>query len=146
MGSLTALIHIAKAQLGLADDDYRAFLVAVTGKDSCSKMTQRERWRVVREMEARGFTKRPHRKAVYDGDQARKARALWLRLADAGVVRNRSEEALQTYARRITGATLETATVKQLQTLIETLKRWIRRADGAAENALAGLAAPPSLQ
>ena len=148
MGSLTALIHIAKAQLGLDDDDYRAVLVAVTGKDSCKKMTQRERWRVVREMEARGFQKRSFYKGrvLADGDQIRKVRALWLRLADAGVVRNRSEEALEAYCKRITGATLENATVKQLQALIETLKRWSQRTDDSTETALARFAVPPPLQ
>lgn len=35
----TSIIHVAKAQLGLTDDDYRAILQSVAGVDSSTKLT-----------------------------------------------------------------------------------------------------------
>ncbi|MBQ9407691.1 MAG: regulatory protein GemA, partial [Desulfovibrio sp.] len=110
MSKLTAVIHIAKAKLGMDEETYRAFLLEVTGKDSCARMTTREQGRVLDELRQRGF--RPH-KNTHKGEplvrdpQARKIRALWLAMADEGIVRNRSEKALEAYMRRITGRTLE---------------------------------------
>ena len=130
MAKLTAVIHIAKTKLGMDEETYRAFLLTVTGKDSCAKMTTREQGRVLDALRQRGFT--PH-KDTYKGKplvrdpQARKIRALWLAMADEGIVRNRSEKALEAYMRRITGRTLEDANVKQCTAVIETLKAWMDR-------------------
>ena len=44
-----------------------------------------------------------------------------------GIVRERSEKALNTYVRRITGCGLDKATTKQCQLVIETLKKWLDR-------------------
>lgn len=134
--SLTAAIHIAKAQLGMDDETYRAFLANLTGKDSCAKLTTREKGRVLDEMKRCGFQyskgKDARRgKPLVRDPQARKIRALWLAMADAGIVRDRSEKALAAYMRRITGRTLVDASVKQCQAVIETLKAWFDRCDDA---------------
>ena len=42
MSRLIGMIHVAKIQLGLDDDTYRALLIDLTGKDSCSRMTPKE--------------------------------------------------------------------------------------------------------
>lgn len=129
--SLISAIHVAKSRLGMDDDTYRAFLRGVVGKTSCKDMTKRELWRVMEALQKSGFNKTASHKGqeIPRDPQARKIRALWLSMADAGVVRNRSEQALNQYVRRITGQSLETATIKQCQAVIETLKAWVERAD-----------------
>ncbi|MBF0339769.1 MAG: regulatory protein GemA [Magnetococcales bacterium] len=48
-------IHIAKTQLGLNDDAYRALLEAQTGKTSCSTMTDPELQTVLQEFQRLGW-------------------------------------------------------------------------------------------
>ncbi len=59
LNGLKAKIQIAKGQLGMADDAYRAMLERLTGKTSTTKMDMQELERVVKEMVAKGakFTK-----------------------------------------------------------------------------------------
>ena len=45
-----ARIHLAKKELGLEDDAYRALLQGVTKKASAADLTARERWAVLKEM------------------------------------------------------------------------------------------------
>lgn len=123
--SLTAAIHVAKNQLGMDEETYRAFLAAIVGKDSCAKMTARELRRVLLALKECGFEVRGKERA--SDPQARKIRALWLAMADAGIVRDRTEHALDAYCRRICGQPLRFASVKQCQAIIETLKAWADR-------------------
>ena len=51
-------IHIAKADLGLDGDRYRALLSGVTGKESCKDMDLRELNAVYRQMEKDGVVVR----------------------------------------------------------------------------------------
>lgn len=129
--SLVSIIHIAKAQLGMDDETYRAFLQNETGKTSCAKMTKKELWQVAEALKALGFVKVAScKKQTLPADpQHSKIRALWLAMADAGIVRNRVEEALEQYVKRITGQNLAGCTVKQCQAVIETLKKWIERVE-----------------
>lgn len=138
MAGLVGMIHVAKHQLGLDDDTYRALLIDLTGKDSCSKMTPKEQWRVIEELKRKGFQKKPtHRgKRLISDPQAKKIRALWLTMADCGIVRDRSEKALASCMRRFTGRTLEDATVKQCQAMIEILKQWFDRCDDPQKRAV----------
>lgn len=133
MSKLTSAIHVAKAHLGMDDDTYRAFLQSVTGKQSCAKMDNQELWRVMEALKKLGFTKTNANKGspLPADPQSKKIRALWIAMADAGIVRNRSEAALEQYVKRITGQNLKGCTVKQCQTVIETLKKWIDRIDNA---------------
>lgn len=138
MAGLIGIIHIAKQQLGMDDDTYRDFLLGVTGKDSCSKMTPGEQWRVVEELKARGFRQTPTHKGkrLASDPQAKKIRALWLTMADCGIVRDRSERALASCMRRFAGCTFEDATVKQCQAMIEILKQWLDRCDDPKKRAI----------
>lgn len=52
---LMAQIHIAKNQLGMEEENYRATLQRITGKDSCSEMKTSELVDVVQEMKRLGF-------------------------------------------------------------------------------------------
>ncbi len=50
-----AKIHIAQNELGMADEVYRALLMRMTNKNSCSKMTDKELELVLAEMVRLGF-------------------------------------------------------------------------------------------
>ena len=138
MAGLIGIIHVAKSQLGMDDDTYRALLLDLTGKDSCSKLTRGEQWQVIEELKRKGFQKKPTHKGKHliSDPQAKKIRALWLTMADCGIVRDRSEKALATCMRRFTGRTLEDASVKQCQAMIEILKQWFDRCDDPKKRAV----------
>lgn len=57
-------------------------------------------------------------------------------MADCGIVRDRSEKALNNLVRRFTGRTLEEATVKQCQAVIEILKKWFERCEDPRKRAI----------
>lgn len=138
MAGLIGIIHVAKSQLGMDDDTYRALLLDLTGKDSCSKLTRAEQWQVIEDLKRKGFQKKPTHKGKHliSDPQAKKIRALWLTMADCGIVRDRSEKALAKCMRRFTGRTLEDANVKQCQTMIEILKQWFDRCDDPKKRAV----------
>lgn len=131
MSKLIGMIHMAKARLGMDDETYRMFLVDTIRKNSLRGTNSREQWRVMEELKRRGFAPQAIHKGarLVDDPQAKKVRALWLTMADCGIVRDRSEKALGTYVRRITGRGLADASTKQLSLVIETLKRWLDRCD-----------------
>lgn len=54
----TALLHVAKAQLGLRDDDYRALLSRAGGVASSRDLTDASFARVMAELERLGFRSR----------------------------------------------------------------------------------------
>ncbi|WP_439861605.1 gp16 family protein [Pseudomonas sp. MBLB4136] len=58
-----AKIHIAKAQLGLDDDSYRALLARVAGVRSAKDLTKRQVGAVLAEFERLGFQPKPAKKA-----------------------------------------------------------------------------------
>ncbi|WP_181297005.1 gp16 family protein [Pseudomonas sp. Q2-TVG4-2] len=62
MSSL-AKIHIAKSQLGLDDDTYRALLARVAGVRSAKELSPRQIGAVLAEFERLGFKPKPAKKA-----------------------------------------------------------------------------------
>lgn len=58
-----AQIHIAKAQLGLSDEDYRAILARTAGVSSAKQLTNRTVGGVMHELRRLGFTPKPAKKA-----------------------------------------------------------------------------------
>ncbi|MCM3419032.1 gp16 family protein [Sphingopyxis alaskensis] len=106
--ALLAKVHIAKKQLGLAEDDYRAIIFQHCRSMSAADATEAQLAAVVQHFAQRGFKAAarsvPGRKApAVDTPSARKARALWLSLHQLGAVRNPSEHALEAFARRQLG-------------------------------------------
>lgn len=102
--SALATIHVAKKQLGLDDDTYRAVLNRVTGKTSSADMTETERLAVVDELRRLGFERGstgPRR--ALEGRYAKKLQALWIAGWNLGVVRNRDDRALIAMVKRQTG-------------------------------------------
>lgn len=87
-------------------------------------------------MKKKGFHISPAKKAqsrlpLDDHPQSRKIRALWLEMADAGIVRDRSEQALARWVKRETGVSaLRWLSNEQASHVIEKLKKWQHRATG----------------
>lgn len=134
-----AKIHIAKKDLGLDDATYRALLARVAGVSSARDLDATGRAAVLRELRRGGWTpKAPravHTRPLAGAPQARKIRALWLSLHDAGVVRDPAEAALAHYVRRHTGVeALQWLDVHQAGRVIEHLKKWAARAGAVLEH------------
>ncbi len=131
---LYALLAVARRELGMEEEDYRALLRRLgaqerNGRPSAATMSLGQLRAVLAEMERMGFRRRgPDRAQFWRAPRIRKITALWCALADAGVVRDRSEAAMQRWCARLTGtARLEWAGTEGLNACIEGLKRWAWR-------------------
>lgn len=124
------LMHVAKRDLGLDDDDYRAVLERVTGKRSAADMDDDQRAACVKEFRRLGFgaAKSPHRGRL-SGPYAGKLQALWLSAWHLGMVRDRRDSALTAFVERQTGiaSTRWLRNAYDAQAAIEGLKAWIAR-------------------
>jgi phage gp16-like protein len=102
--SALAAIHVARKQLGLDEETYRAVLVRVTGKSSAGAMSEAERQAVVDELRRQGFTKRASGSRKHlEGKFAPKLRALWIAAWNLGVVPHRTDKAMHGFVKRQTG-------------------------------------------
>jgi len=135
------LIHIAKSQLQLDDDLYRANLKELTGKSSCSNMTIPDLVKVLEHMKKSGFKVSAKKKAKLTGAHA-KLFSLWQEMADAGFVKDRSYTALEKWAKANCKSTnngvpvtkLEWFTKGMFYQAIEQLKKWQKREGNKARN------------
>ncbi|RQY11139.1 gp16 family protein [Burkholderia stagnalis] len=124
---LIRLIHVAKRELAMADDSYRAVLRRVGRKESAADLTIPELEKVVEHLKHCGFKVRSKKGArgQAEDEQSKMIRGLWLELADRGVVQNRSEEALAAFVKRMTGVdALDWLSSPQASRVIEHLKKW----------------------
>lgn len=122
---LIAKVHVAKKEMGLTDDDYRAMLVRVTGNLSSADCDVTELRSMVEEMKSKGFRPKPARgrAPASDHPSARKARALWISLHHLGAIHNPSEQALEAFAKRqLKVEKLQWADQAKAYKLIEALK------------------------
>ena len=100
--AMLAKVHIARKDLGLDDDDYRQILADETGKTSAADLSAEQLDAVLARFQARGWKpvqKRPAGKPAQH-PMAKKARALWISLYQLGEVRDPSEKALESFAKR----------------------------------------------
>jgi phage gp16-like protein len=143
---LIAKIHVAKNQLGLDDDQYRAIILGATNDkaDSCKDCDEAQLEQVMKQMTEWGFKPaitpptegdKPKKKLSPvtrgnpDPTQIDKIRAVWIDLANKGIVRNRYEDALQKFTRRLTKVDrVEWLTTKQCQTVLAALKAMEQKA------------------
>lgn len=99
------LIHIAKSQIGLSDEDYRAVLESTAKKTSCSEMTLFELNEVLKAMKKLGFkVKKLETKEEEIGWDASKAQMDYIKGMWERVARDKSDRALYKFIKRITGA------------------------------------------
>jgi len=131
--SAIAAIHVARKQLGLDEDTYRALAVRVTGKGSAKDMTEAERQQLLEEFRRRGFKKAStgSRKKL-DGRYAAKLQALWISAWNLGLVERREDSALVAFVKRQTG--IEHVRFlhypEDANKAIEALKGWMAREAG----------------
>lgn len=130
-----ALIHVAKKQLGLDDDDYRALLERVTGKRSCRDMSPAQLSAVVDEFRRLGFTPAaPTRSGTRraTGPYAGKLQALWISAWNLGIVKNCDDAAMIAFVERQTGIahTRFLTDAASAAKAIEGLKSWMAREGG----------------
>lgn len=143
--SMIAKVHLGAKELGLADDVRRDLMQRLTGKRSAADCSDDELDAILADYRAKGWkptvlgggkAARPARDAgttfrrpAADHPVARKARAMWISLHQLGVVQNRSEQALEAFARRqLKIDALVWADQSQGFRLIEALKAMAERA------------------
>lgn len=130
---LIRLIHVAKRELALDDDIYRAMLERRTGKHSTAQMTVPQLKMVLDMLKQHGFKVRVKKspritRTLDPSAQARKVRSLWLLLHQLGAVTDPSERALARYVYRITRIdALQWLSEKQMVMVIESLKQFALR-------------------
>ncbi|MFB2531013.1 phage protein GemA/Gp16 family protein [Paracoccus sp. p3-h83] len=137
----TAIINIAKGQLGLDEDDYRALLIRVTGKPSLRQMSDRQKIDVIEEMKRRGFRIRTKGRMLPPSTKpyVRLIHALWKSCHRAGAIENGSREALRAFCHRFVahgddkiGVDPDLLTHEQATPIIKALREMEARAKGAA--------------
>lgn len=126
------LIHIARKQLNMAEDAYRAIVLGISNQrtSSSADLSGPERARLLQHLKACGFTPKPARPSVKLADDihSRKVRSLWLQLADANKVTDRRESALVAYVKNKVGVDrLEWMSTAQFNVVVESLKQWLAR-------------------
>lgn len=136
----TAIINIARQQLGLDDVTYRALLVRVTGKSSLRQMSERERICVVDELKSKGFRIKTSGRTLPNSVKPyiRLIHALWSNCARLGVIENGSREALRAFCKRFVAHGHDSVAVdpdmlsyEQATPIIEALKKMEARGKAA---------------
>tara|TARA_R110002072_G_scaffold302699_1_gene487417 strand:+ start:8430 stop:8858 length:429 start_codon:yes stop_codon:yes gene_type:complete len=133
-----AKIHIAKKELGLDDDVYKAKLMQITGKDSAAKMNREEHDQVLRQFENDGWKKR-HAKKVGNYKKpskradVRKIFALWWGLYKSGCLdcsKANIRSALNVFVKNMFDVDdPEWLSEKETSAVIEALKSMKKRKD-----------------
>lgn len=124
---LIKLIHVAKRDLRMDEDSYRAMLRQIGGAESSSAMNVPKLETVLEHMKRCGFKVRPKRgdRPFSNAPQDKKIRAIWLDLHAMGAVKNPSEAALAAFVKRMTGVeALQWLSAAQASKVIEELKKW----------------------
>jgi phage gp16-like protein len=132
LGALAA-VHIARKDLALDTDSYRAILRRLTGLDSAGLMTIEQLGTVLDEFRRLGWRPKHHAKRAGSrrlarGGVASKIRALWLSLYHLGAVRDPSEEALAHFIAETTGTeAMQWLDNAAADTVIKALRGWCGR-------------------
>jgi phage gp16-like protein len=141
--NLTQLLNIGKSQLGIEDDVWREQILPrfggqadASGRISLKSLSAEQQNALLMELKEKGF-----KVTVKDGKgkrartrtpRERKIWAMWLAMADKGIVRQRSERALCRWIKqhqKIEVDSLSWLNGEQLNAVIESLKQWQERAE-----------------
>lgn len=98
---LLAQINIAKKQLGMDEETYRAFLGnTLEGVQSLKDVTDTQLRAVIAQLKAKGFkTSKPNSARRYDKATSRKLQALWITLGEAGIIKSKTDKALREWCK-----------------------------------------------
>jgi hypothetical protein len=122
--SALAKLHVAKRQLALTEDSYRAILLRVAGVASAALATDAQLLALLAEMRRFGF--RDAKRIDEQPKHVRKIWALWRELAPYLI--DDSDAALFAFCQRQTGiARPEWLDGKRANQVIEGLKGWLAR-------------------
>jgi len=99
----TAIINIARQQLGLEEEAYRALLVRVTGEHSLRRMNGRQLIAVLDELKRVGFRIKKGSKTLPPSTKPyiRMIHAIWKSCHRLGVIEDGSRTALRSFCRGI---------------------------------------------
>lgn len=141
--NLIRLLHVAKTQLKMTDEDYRANLAHYGhGKTSSKDLSIAELETVLAAFNKLGFKVKPRKEPARlspstkaQSDERSVIRAIWIFMAEHGFIRNGSETALNSYIKRMTadkngGVGIEECAWLQADDaayVINTLKLWCKR-------------------
>lgn len=137
---MLAKVHIAKKDLALADAEYRAIVLRVTGQSSAADCDAHQLDALLGEFRRLGWV--PKAKAAAPGGKAHVGLIfkLWRELGEAGALTDPSDAALRAFVRRQTATDVTPQGVaapqflnpKQAAKVIEGLKAWRARVRAGA--------------
>ncbi|CAK0772499.1 Regulatory protein GemA [Gammaproteobacteria bacterium] len=132
-----AKIHLAKKDLALSDDAYRAIILGASGNksDSAATLDGIGRARALARFAELGWQakskKSPTRtfsRRLADDPQSRLLRGMWIELHKLGAVKDSSETALCHFVKRMTKVdALEWLSDRQVTIVKKALKDWTKR-------------------
>jgi len=128
--AMLAKVHIARKDLGMDEETYRAVISRMSnGKaDSAKALSDAALNDLLAEFKRLGWQAKATPRTAAKDPLAGKVRALWRALANAGVVRDRSEAALRGYVHRMTDKSdLRFCDAREKGRVIESLKQWAAR-------------------
>ena len=130
---LKAQIHIAKQQLGMDDETYRAVLKSATGKTSSAQMGVVDLHKALQAFKDKGFKSRPPRKKTDQKKPAgpygllQKIKDQWRGMGEQKILRDSSDAALRSYVSRQTNGRFEAPEFldnRNMIMVLESLKQW----------------------
>jgi phage gp16-like protein len=129
-----ALIHLAKGQLGLDEDTYRAMLRGVAGVDSAGDLDAAGRARVLEHLRGRGFRPLAGARRRQASPSARYIRWLWDELWRRGEVASReglgdwlSAHTRRLHPRHVGWARPESLPPEPARRVVRQLRAWLGR-------------------
>lgn len=129
--ALLAKVHIAKKELALGDEAYRAILVRITGEESSKDCSEPQLQKLLDEFKRLGWKPKAGSRGSggFDKPHVRLIYALWTEAGIVGAVDNASKEALRAFVERQTGKSApEFCSPGDANRVTEALKAMIRRA------------------
>ncbi len=130
-----AKIHVAKKELGLSDENYRALLQGLCGVKSAKDLDFMGRQKLLIKLQSLGWKpapaagkpgRKPWKPAA--GSQGSKILALWLELKRKGKLHTPTDEALFDFVKDMSGVEHpDWLTAAQANDVIEGLKAWLGR-------------------
>lgn len=131
-----AAIHVARKELALAEDSYRALVWRFSGEmsDSAAALSTTQRRELLDHFRSLGFQRkkqpaRAGKRPLAHNPLASKIRALWLSLYHLGEVESPKEESIAAFAQRMTGVeALQWIDTDKADAVIRALRAWCERA------------------